>query len=269
MDLLVAGYALTGVAAGLLAGLMGVGGGLVMVPALLFLFHWQGLETVHLAQLAVGTSLATIVPISLASLLAHRRRGAVDWPLVLWLTPGLMVGAWGGAWLASRMSTGWLKGLFGAFLLLVALQMASGFRPEPSGRRPGRGELGLVGSLIGLVSGLVGIGGGTMTVPYLAWRGTALPRAVGTSAACGLPIALAGAAGFILFGQGLTRSGDWGFVHWPAVLVMAPLAVYTAPVGALLAHRLPVPMLRRLFALVLVAVGVRLLWGSALFPVQW
>ncbi len=263
MGLLVAGYALTGVAAGLLAGLMGVGGGLVMVPALLLLFHWQGLETAYLAQMAVGTSLATIVPISLASLLAHHRHGAVIWPLVRWLAPGLILGAWAGAWLASQMSTGWLKGLFGSFLLLVAFQMATGFQPGPSGRKPGRGELGLVGSLIGLVSGLVGIGGGTMTVPYLAWRGTDLPKAVGTSAACGLPIALAGAAGFILFGQALVQGEALGFVQWPAVLVMAPLAVYTAPFGAALAHRLPVARLRRLFALVLVVVGVRLLWKVA------
>lgn len=252
------GYALTGILAGLLAGLMGVGGGLVMVPALLLLLGLQGFDPGHLAHLAVGSSLAAIVPISIASLWSHHRRGAVEWPAVLWFSPGLMLGAWSGAWLAAQMSTAWLKGLFGAFLLLVAVQMLSGFRPPSTRRGEGVVLFGPAGWLIGLVSGLVGIGGGTMTVPFLHWRGRPLPRAVATSAACGLPIALAGAAGFLHFGAAVQ-----GYVHWPAVAVIAPFAVITAPLGARLAHTLPVVQLRRLFALVLVAVGLRLIATAA------
>lgn len=252
-------YALTGVLAGLLAGLMGVGGGLVMVPALLFAFALQGLDPRYLAHLAVGSSLAAIVPISLSSLWAHQRRGAIEWPLVKRLAPGLVLGAWAGAWLADRMSTAGLKMLFGSFLLLVALQMFSGYQPRPAVHGKGVGRVGPWGGLIGLVSGLVGIGGGTMTVPLLVWRGRALPRAVATSAACGLPIALAGAAGFVYFGSGAGISGAAGYVHAAAVSVMALFAVAMAPLGAGLAHRLPVAVLRRLFAAVLVVVGVRLL----------
>ncbi len=252
-------YAATGVVAGLLAGLMGVGGGLVIVPSLLLAFALQGLEPRYLAHLAVGTSLAAIVPISLSSLWAHHRRGAVEWSLVGLLAPGLMLGAWCGAWLADQMSTFWLKRLFGGFLLLVALQMVSGFQPPPGGRSLGRWLFSVAGWLIGSVSGLVGIGGGTMTVPFLAWQGRPLPRAVATSAACGLPIALAGAAGFIFFGAGVPVSGAAGYVHWPAMAVIALFAVALAPVGAKWAHTLPVGLLRRLFAVVLAIVGLRLL----------
>ncbi len=258
MGISLAGYAATGVLAGLLAGLMGVGGGLVMVPALLVLFGYQGFDSAHLAQTAVGSSLAAIVPISIASLWSHHRRGAVEWPLVGWLAPGLMLGAWSGAWLAAQMSTSWLKGVFGLFLLAVSAQMAGGFRPAEGRGGAAWWSLLPVGWLIGLVSGLVGIGGGTMTVPYLHWRGRPLPRAVATSAACGLPIALAGAAGFVHFGADVH-----GYVHWPAVAVMAPFAVLCAPLGARLTHALPVARLRRFFALVLLAVGLRLIVSAA------
>ncbi len=259
-----AAWILTGAAAGLLAGLMGVGGGLVMVPALLFLFQLQGVDEAHRAHLAVGSSLAAIVPISVASLWAHHRRGAVEWRRVARLAPGLMAGAWSGAWLADRLSTGWLQALFGLFLLAVSVQMAHGakIRPAREARVGLPGADGLAGTLIGLVSGLVGIGGGTMTVPYLVWRGRPMPRAVATSAACGLPIALAGAAGFVHYGRDAGLEGALGHVHWPAVAAMAPAAVLLAPLGARLAHSLPVPRLRRLFALVLLAVAARLLLTS-------
>ena len=260
MDFWYLGYAATGILAGLLAGLMGIGGGLVIVPSLLFAFALQGLEPRYLAHLAVGTSLAAIVPISLSSLWAHHRRGAVEWSLVLLLAPGLMLGAWSGAWLADQMSTLWLKRLFGSFLLVVALQMASGFRPvRGSGSGDARGLFTVIGWLIGGVSGVVGIGGGTLTVPFLVWRGRSLPGAVATSAACGLPIALAGAAGFLFFGAGVQIPGAAGYVHWPAMLAIALFAIFTAPLGARLAHTLPVVRLRRLFAVVLVIVGARLL----------
>ena len=252
-------YALTGTLAGMLAGLMGVGGGLVIVPSLLFAFTWQDVDPRYLAHLAVGSSLAAIIPISFSSLWSHQRRGAIRWPVVRRLTPGLMLGAWSGAWLAGQMDSGGLRMLFGAFLLLVAMQMFSGFRPGSARTDGGRGLYALWGGLIGLVSGLVGIGGGTMTVPLLAWRGVSLPRAVATSAACGLPIALAGAAGFLYFGARSQPSLTTGYVHGLAVTVISLFAVATAPLGARWAHSLPVPLLRRFFAVVLLVVGVRLL----------
>ncbi len=251
-------YLLTGLLAGLLAGLMGVGGGLVIVPALLFAFAWQGVDPAHLAHLAVGTSLAAIVPISIASLRAHHRHGAVEWPAVARLAPGLVLGAWGGAWLAKGLDTEVLQRVFGTFLVLVAWQMVRGQRLQAGGLRLGSAGLGAAGLGIGLVSGLVGIGGGTMTVPLLAWQGRPLPRAVGTSAACGLPIALTGALGFFYYGRQAELPDALGFIHWPALLPIALLAVLAAPWGARLAHRLPVPRLRKLFAGVLLAVAARL-----------
>jgi len=252
-------YAALGSLAGLLAGLMGIGGGLVFVPGLLLLFHFQGLGGQWLSHLAIGTSLATIMPTAVSSLWAHHRRGAVDWAAVARLTPGLLLGALLGAWLASRFSTEWLKNLFGMFLFLVAWQMLTGAKPSGRARRQGVGLYLPGGVLIGMVSGLVGIGGGTMTVPFLSWQGKSLPMAVATSAACGLPIAMAGTLGFMFMGAGKLSAGATGFVYWPAVLATGSFAVLVAPLGARLAHTLPVGMLKRLFALLLVVVGLRLL----------
>ncbi|WP_294042264.1 sulfite exporter TauE/SafE family protein [Thiolapillus sp.] len=256
-------YALLGAFAGVLAGLMGIGGGLVIVPGLLLLFHLQGFDTAFLSHIAIGSSLAIIVPTAISSLWAHHRRGAVDWPVVFGLAPGLMLGALAGAWLASQFSTGLLKVLFGTFLLLVAGQMLSAVAPKTGSAPRGHHRLFLpVGAAIGTVSGLVGIGGGTMTVPFLVWQGKSLPGAVATSAACGLPIAIAGALGFMLMGQGLGTGLSTGFVYWPAVIAVALFAVLVAPLGARLAHSLPVSLLKKGFALLLLVVGLRLILFS-------
>ncbi len=253
-------YAVLGAVAGVLAGLLGIGGGLVIVPGLLFLFHLQDFESSFLSHIAIGSSLAIIIPTALSSLLAHHKRGAIDWPVVLKLTPGLMFGALCGAWLASWFSTDLLKTVFGLFLLIVAFQMLSGLAPGPGKpRRQGASFFFSMGSVIGAVSGLVGIGGGTMTVPFLVWRGKPLPRAVATSAACGLPIAIAGTLGFMLMGEGVGMPSSIGFVYWPAVIAVGAFAVLMAPFGARLAHSLPVPVLKKWFAWLLLVVGMRLL----------
>jgi len=252
-------YAVLGSLAGVLAGLMGIGGGLVFVPGLLFLFYLQGFDPRWLSHLAIGTSLAIIVPTAVSSLWAHHRRGAVDWRAVTLLAPGLALGAMTGAWLASQVSTGWLKNLFGLFLFVVAWQMLTGIAPDGRAQKSGVGLFALVGAGIGAVSGLVGIGGGTMSVPFLLWQGKSLPKAVATSAACGLPIALAGALGFMLMGAGKTAAAATGFIYWPAVWMTGIFAVVMAPLGARMAHSLPVRALKRLFALLLVVVGLRLL----------
>lgn len=251
-------YLPVGAVAGVMAGLMGIGGGLIVVPALLLLFHLQEFDPDVLAHMAIGTSLAVIAPVALSSLWAHHRRGAVDWQVVGFLAPGLMLGAWSGAWLADQMDTLLLKLLFGLFLLAVAVQMITGRLPRSAVRETTIWQAMPVGGAVGLISGLVGIGGGTMTVPWLVWRGKPLPRAVATSAACGLPIALAGTLGFIHFGDHQAIAGVSGYVYWPAAGVIAMLAVITAPLGAQLAHSLPVGLLRRIFALLLVLVGLRL-----------
>jgi hypothetical protein len=266
MELL--GYIMIGALAGLLAGLLGIGGGLVIVPALAFLFTGPGFGAANLMHFAVGTSLATIVPTSLSSLLAHQRRGSVHWPAVRSLLPGILLGGLGGAWLARQISSPGLGLFFGIFEILVALQLLFGTRPPPQRTLPGAGVQGLAGMVIGAVSALLGIGGGTLTVPWLLWHRIDIRMAVGTAATIGLPIALAGALGFALGGMQAGEGPPWctGFIYWPAVLGIVLGSVPLAPAGAWLAHYLPRQLLQRGFALLLALIGVKMIYtaGSGL-----
>jgi uncharacterized membrane protein YfcA len=257
-------YLLLGIVAGFCAGLFGIGGGLVVVPALAYLFQSQlpgsQLPTDHLMQTAIGTSLATIIPTALASTWTHHRHGAVAWPLVRRLAPGIVAGTAGGAVIADLIGSDALRSFFAVFLFAVALHMAFGGLPSGDRALPGRAGMTAAGAVIGAVSALVGIGGGTLTTPFLAWCRVELRRAVATSAACGLPIALTGTAAYLI--AGLNESGlptGSGYIHWPAAAAVAATSVCTAPLGARLTHRLPVTLLRRLFAVLLAAVAARLL----------
>ncbi|HYN77515.1 MAG TPA: sulfite exporter TauE/SafE family protein [Lamprocystis sp. (in: g-proteobacteria)] len=258
-----AGFLLTGVISGLLAGLFGVGGGAIMVPALILLFGHLGIGGDWAPQLAVGTSLATIVGTGAASALAHHRRGGVRWDLVAGLAPGIVLGAWAGAAIAGVLPGLWLTRLFAAFLTYVGLRMLVPSRAAPHRPLPGTPGLWAVGGGIGALSALVGIGGGTVTVPFLTRSGLAMRQAVGTSAACGLPIAVAGAIGFAVVGWG--RAGlpgfSTGFIYWPAVLLMLAASMPAAPLGARLAHTLPVSLLKRGFGVLLLMVAARLAFG--------
>ena len=256
-------YLLLGAFAGLLAGLLGVGGGIVIVPMLVFMFSWQGLPPSSLQHLALGTSLATIVFTSLASLRAHHAHGAVSWQTFRRITPGIVAGTLGGSWIAAQLSTPLLRIFFIVFTYYVALQMLLDIRPKPHRQLPGTPGLSLVGGGIGIVSSLVGIGGGSMSVPFLVWCNMGMHHAIGTSAAIGFPIALSGAIGYIA--NGLTR-GDLppysiGFVYLPALAGIAAASFCTAPLGARLAHRLPVSRLKKIFALLLLVIGTKMLWG--------
>lgn len=262
MDLLT--YLLTGAVAGLLAGLLGVGGGLVIVPALAWLLAGHGVPDAHLMHLAVGTSLAAIIPTAVSSLLAHRRRGSVHWPAVQGLLPGIVAGALGGAWLARQVSSPGLALFFGCFEILVAVQLFLAVKPVAHRSLPGRAGMGLAGGVIGTISALLGIGGGTLTTPFLLWNGIDIRRAVGTSATCGLPVALAGAAGFAWSGWAPMAGQAWvtGFIYWPAVAGIVLASVPLAPLGARLAHYLPRVRLQRIFALFLLLVGVKMLYPA-------
>ncbi|MWJ27689.1 TSUP family transporter [Halomonas sp. ZH2S] len=255
------GYLGLGAAAGTLAGLFGVGGGLIIVPALAFAFTLQGMAPEIIMHLAVGTSLATIVVTATSSALGHFRKGSLYRPWFLALLPGLMLGAVGGVFVADTLSSTVLGTLFGVFVLLVAVKMALGLAPKPGSIAPGKLGMGFAGGVIGGVSALFGIGGGTLAVPWLSRCGATMTQAVGTSAACGLPIALFGALTFIVVGWGHPLLPDWasGFVMWPAFLGIVIASVPFAHLGVKLAHVLPARVLRLAFAGLLAIVGMRFL----------
>jgi uncharacterized membrane protein YfcA len=255
-------YALLGVGVGLLAGLFGVGGGLVMVPVLTALFLAQGAPVDGVLHLALATSMAAIVPTSLASLRAHHRRGGVQWPVVRWLTPGILAGTLGATFIAALIPTQFLAMVFTGFVLYSALQMSISIIPERLRPLPKAAGLVGVGGFIGSVSALVSIGGGALTVPFLLWHQVAMKQAIASSAAVGFPLAVAGALGYLINGllQPVDFPATWGWIHWPAVLMVALTSPWLAPVGVALMHRLPVPILKRMFALLLIVMAVRMLW---------
>jgi uncharacterized protein len=258
-------YLALGAFAGVLAGLLGVGGGLVIVAALAWLLPLQGIADEHVMHAALGTSLATIILTGLSSTRSHHRRGSVMWPSVRWLVPGLLIGGLAGALVATRIDGDLLRYGVAAFCLLAAAQLAFG-QPRAGGSHeapPDSPLLAAAGLVIGVVSAIVGIGGGSMTVPLLVWLGSPPVRAVGTSAACGVAIGLASATGYALRGPatGGMPPGSLGFVYLPAAAGVAAASVLFAPWGARLAHRLSGRALKRVFAGLLVAVGGSLLAG--------
>ncbi len=255
-------YILTGVIAGITAGLLGLGGGVIIVPILYTLFAWLNLAPDSTMQLAVGTSLATIIFSATSSGLTHYRLGNVQIKTILALTPGILVGALLGAALADAVPTDILKMTFGIFEIMVAMQIGFGFKPAPHRTLPSMAGLATSGGLIGTISSAFGIGGGSLTVPYLLWCNVSIREAVGTSAACGLPIALAGVIGFIIAGLDNTNLPDWslGYVYLPAAICIISTSIVFAPMGARLAQRLPIQTLKRTFAIVLLLVGLKMLF---------
>lgn len=252
-----------GAVAGVLAGLLGVGGGIVIVPMLDIVFAWLGYPAAHIHQLALGTSLASIMVTSISSSRAHAQRGAVHFDIFKRITPGILVGTFFGGLVATQMPTGFLKAFFVVFLFFVAAQMLSGYRPPASRELPGLwGTMG-VGTVIGAVSSFVGIGGGTLSVPFMTFCNVPMHHAVGTSAAIGFPIALAGTIGYIVGGWSVPGmpGGCLGYVHLLAFAGIACVSFFTAPLGAKLSHSLPTDKLKKGFALFLVIVALRMLWN--------
>jgi uncharacterized membrane protein YfcA len=257
-----------GAAAGFLAGLLGIGGGLVVVAALVWLLPAHGVPAPILMQVALATALGGIVFTAISSTWAHWRRGAIRWPLVAWLAPGLVIGGLIGAWLATLLPSRFLAICVAVYCLLSAVQLVWGGSRAATDHAEGvgRGLLAGAGLVIGAVSAVVGIGGGSMTVPLLVWRGVVPVRAVATSAACGVVIALASVTGYIGSPNGPTLpmpSGSWGYVFVPAALAVALASVLTAPLGARLAHRLPAQRLRQVFAGFLVLIAVLMMYPAS------
>jgi uncharacterized membrane protein YfcA len=246
-----------------MAGLLGIGGGIVIVPLLSVSFGVLGLSSDNLHHLALGTSLATIMFTSVASFRAHHAKGGVAWPVVRRVTAGIIVGTLAGSWVAAQLSTRFLKGFFVVFLYYVAVQLFLNFKPKAHRDLPGWFGCTLMGLVIGGISSLVGIGGGTMSVPFLLWCNVDMYVAIGTSAAIGFPIALAGAVGYLLNGVGVAGLPPYslGFIYLPALVGIALASSLTAPYGVRLAHRLPVGTLKKSFAVFIVLMATKMLLG--------
>lgn len=256
-------YPLLGSIAGLLAGLLGVGGGIVIVPVLVFTFSLLNFPEAILTHMAVGTSLATIVVTSMGSIFQHHKKAAVRWDIMVFLSVGLLAGALLGAEIAHWIQGRVLQLMFGVFAVIVAAQLAFGLKPPPQRDVPGGVGLGFTGVIIGSISSIFGIGGGSLMVPFLTWCNVKVQHAVGTSSAGGMPIAVAGAVGFMITGWGEEALPQWslGYVYLPAFLGIAVTSIIFAQIGARFAHRLPATTLKKIFALLLVVVGVKMISG--------
>lgn len=257
-------YAALGAVAGILAGLLGVGGGIVLVPALSLIFEAQGYSPEATIHLALGTSLGTIVFTSLASSRAHHQRKHVDWAIVKSIAPGIVIGTYLGGVLAAHLSTPHLKAVFALFLVAVSIQMLTGARPHSTRMLPKAWGLSGVGLAIGGLSGIVGIGGGSMSVPFMLFCNVETRRAIGTSAAIGLPIAVAGSVSYLVNGLAASTAEPFtlGYLHLPALATVAALSMTTAPLGAKLATKLEPTRLRRGFSVFLILMAARMLWTA-------
>ena len=273
MELIV--FLIIGALAGFAAGLFGVGGGTIIVPLLFIVFTQMGYSPDNIMHLALGTSLATIIVTSISSLMAHNKKGAVMWPVFKNLAPGLAIGCFLGAGIAGQISGLYLQLIVGVFLLWVAYKMFFGGKKQVANHAtnssgtddantqlPSKPKQLAAGGVIGIASAIFGIGGGSLTVPYLTRYGVVMQKAVGTSAACGLPIAIAGALGFMFFGmqQRIDVPNTIGFVHIYAFLGISIMSFFTAKLGAKVAHILSPQLLKKCFALLLTVVGCYFLY---------
>jgi uncharacterized membrane protein YfcA len=252
-----------GLLAGYLAGLLGIGGGMLMVPFITLILSKRGVDPELSVKMAIATSMATIVFTSVSSVRAHHQRGAVRWDVVKRLTPGIVLGAA----VASLGVFSLLKGaslalFFAGFVGFSATQMLLDKKPLPGRQLPGSVGLVGVGGAIGFVSGLVGAGGAFISVPFMTWCNIAIHQAVATSAAIGFPIALANALGYIISGAQLANLPQYslGYIWLPALLVIASCSITTAPWGASAAHKLPVKRLKKAFALILYLLAAYMLY---------
>ncbi|MCE7913134.1 MAG: sulfite exporter TauE/SafE family protein [Nitrosomonas sp. PRO4] len=255
-------YLLTGAFVGFFAGLLGIGGGLIIVPALISVFSAQGFPADRIIHMALGTTMATIIFTSAASLRMHHQHGAVNWQIVKNITPGIFLGTFAGAALASSMTGQLLSLIFVIFIFYAATQMLLQFRPSPMFRLPGETGMLFVGSVIGALSSLVAIGGGLLSVPFLTLCKVKLQHAIGTAAAIGFPIAVAGSAGYVVNGYLQPEplpNYSFGYVYLPALGWLVLASMLTAPLGAKLTHSTKTGILRTIFVVLLYSLGIRML----------
>lgn len=252
--LLIVELALLGVGTGFLAGLLGIGGGMLMVPFLTIILSQQGVLPDLAVKMAIATSMATIIFTSVSSVRAHHKRGAVRWDIVKRLSPGIVAGSIvGSLGVFALLKGSWLAVFFGLFVGFSATQMFLDKKPKPTRQMPGTAGQLAAGGFIGFLSGLVGAGGGFISVPFMTWCNVAIHNAVATSAALGFPIAVANVVGYVIAGQSVQGlpPASFGYIWLPGLVVIALCSVFTAPLGARAAHALPVGRLKRVFATIL------------------
>ena len=267
--LLIVELGVLGLATGFLAGLLGIGGGMLLVPFLTYILGAQKVAPDLAVKRAIATSRATIMFTSISSVRAHHQRGAVRWDIVKRLAPGIVLGGF----IASLGVFALLKGsflaiFFALFVSFSATQMFLDKKPAPTRQMPGGAGQVAAGGVIGFLSGLVGAGGGFVSVPFMTWCNVPIHNAVATSAALGFPIALANVVGYVIGGQNVEGlpTASLGYIWLPALAVIATCSVLTAPLGAKAAHSLPVKQLKRVFASLLFGLAAYMLWkGIAAF----
>lgn len=251
--LLILELALLGTCTGFLAGLLGIGGGMLMVPFMTFILSSKGFPADYTVKMAVATSLATICFTSLSSVRAHHQRGAVLWPVARLLAPGILVGSVLGAQIAVALPGKVLSVLFALFVGFSATQMFLDRKPKPTRTLPAGPGMFAMGGLIGMLSALVGAGGAFISVPFMTWCNVKIHNAVGTSSALGFPIALAGTLGYVWAGIGMPQmpAGSVGYIYLPALVIISIASMAMAPLGARTAHRMDIRPLKKVFATVL------------------
>lgn len=255
------GYLLTGAVAGFFAGMLGIGGGAIIVPMLVWLFEAQGLPRAQVMHLAVGTALATFLFTSMASVRAHASRSAIRWDIGWRMTPGIIAGGLIGSGLSRHVSTAAFAAIFTVVVYAAATSMLIDRKPKAARDLPGAAGMFVAGFLFSALSAFAAVGGAFMTIPFMMWCGVPLLQAIGTASLIGLPIALSGSVGFMLAGFGAEELPRWslGFIYLPALAGVVAAGVLAAPLGAAVAHKTPTRWLKRIFALLFYFVATRML----------
>ncbi|MBL4772199.1 MAG: sulfite exporter TauE/SafE family protein [Alcanivoracaceae bacterium] len=253
-------FLLVGSVVGIMAGLLGIGGGGIMVPVLTTIFLYNGIPVEKVVQLALGTSMASIIMTSISSLRSHHARHGVIWKIVKKMSKGIIIGTFLATYIVAQANSFTLALFFSIFMAYVSIQMIINKKPKPERQLRGNVGLFIAGSGIGAISAMVSIGGGSLTVPYLTWHNIEIKKAIGTSAAIGLPISIAGTLGYLINGwtSSITDNYTFGFIYLPAVIFISLASVLTAPYGVKLVHKLPVSVIKKIFAVLLIILSIKM-----------
>ncbi|WP_076542532.1 sulfite exporter TauE/SafE family protein [Shewanella sp. UCD-KL21] len=251
---------LLGAVVGFLAGLLGIGGGLIIVPALIYLLPWIGIESSQLTHVAIATSLASIIMTSFSSAIAHHRRGNIPWELFKPMLPGIVVGALASAFISEQIAADLLQQAFSIFVIVMAIQMTFPLKPKAMAKVPSFQVMFIVSMLIAVIAGLMGIGGGVLLVPFLCYCGLQMRQAVGFASVTGFLIAIAGTAGYVIAGLNATDLPTWtvGYIYIPALVGIIITSMLIAPLGVKAASIWPTPILKKIFAVLLMVIGLKL-----------